>query len=355
MGQSSTVKACVALLLIVLLFLCVVLFSRTTTKTLAAPVDATVTPTAIVSVTVEPSPSPSLTPEPSPSPTPEPSPTEAPRPTPTATLAPTATPQPTATSIPTAVPSPTQGVTPTVVVKPTVAITPTMVVKPTVAITPTVIYPTPIATQKAGASSIAIPTVVPTQPTTAPVNTTSKKTVSPAQHPLHTDSPMMPLFVGTLLTLCLGAGGFVGVRRVRTALLPAIDIKKQKNHSSAHTWQRVRTAPTPVPPLPVQDAQPFSPTSLQEEEAVSPLLADRAPFLMMDEMGITGEGPKTGPHRRLGPVRLRKVTKVEPVVPTPPIQEMSPIPTDIEDMSFLDDPLLQDTLRQYKQKAQKKE
>ena len=201
-----------------------------------------------------------------------------------------------------------------------------------------------------------MPTGVPTQPVTAPVDITSKKTLAPAQSPLHSDSPMVPLVVGTLLTLCLGAGGFVGVRRVRTALLPAIDMKKQRNHSFARSWQRVRTVPTAsVPPLHVQETLPFAlvaPLPLQAEDTVSPPRVDVPPFAAIaNEVAITDEGPKTGPHRRLGPVRLRKITQIEPaVVPV----EAQPLPTDIEDMSFLDDPLLQDTLRQYRQKGQKK-
>ncbi len=337
MGKTSMLKASVALLLIVLLFLCVAAFSHATTKTFAAHIDATVMPTAIVSVTLGPSP----TSQPGPSPTPQPSPTVAPSPTPTATLAPTATPIPTVTSVPTAVPSPTVGMTPTVVVKPTVAVTATMV------------HATPVATQKAGAGPIPMPTqmptVVPTQPTTAPVDITSKKTIAPTQSPLHNDSPMVPLVVGTLLTLCLGAGGFVGVRRVRTALLPAIDMKKQRKHSFAHSWQRVRTIPTTaVPPLYAQETMPFVPVPLQTESTASLPRVEIPPLAMADE----DEGPKTGPHRRLGPVRLRKLTKIEPAVLVLPV-EMQPLPTDIEDMSFLDDPLLQDTLRQYRQKGKK--
>lgn len=195
-----------------------------------------------------------------------------------------------------------------------------------------------------------MPSVVLTQPTTAPVDITNKKTVTPAQHSPRNDSPMVPLFVGTLLTLCLGAGGFVGVRRMRTALLPAIDMKKQRNHTSAHSWQRVRTAPTPVPQLHVQETLPFAPVLLEGESAVSPPLTDIPPFPNANEIAIMNEGPQTGSHRRLGPVRLRKITKVEP--PVPPV-EVQPLLTDIEDMSFLDDPLLQDTLHQYRQKAQK--
>ena len=351
MGKTSTLKASVALLLIVLLFLCVAAFSRATTKTFAAHIDATVMATVIVSVTSGPSPTsqPSPSPTSQPSPTPQPSPTIAPSPTPTATLAPTATPQPTATSVPTAVPSPTVGITPTVVVKPTVAATPTVVVKPTVAVTPTMVHPTPVATQKVGAGPISMPTVtqistvVPTQPTTAPVDMTNKKTIAPAQSPLHSDSPMVPLVIGTLLTLCLGAGGFVGVRRVRTALLPAIDMKKQRKHSFARSWQRVRTIPTTAAsPLHVQETMPFALVPLQAERTASLPRVEIPPLAMEDE----DEGPKTGPHRRLGPVRLRKLPKTEPAV------GMQPLPTDIEDMSFLDDPLLQDTLRQYRQKGQ---
>ena len=354
MEKTSTLKASIALLLVVLLFLCVAAFSHTT-KTFAAHIDATITPTAIVSVTPEPSPTSQPSPSPTlePSPTPEPSPTMAPSPTPTATFAPTATPIPTATSIPTVVPSPTVGITPTVAVKPTVG------VKPTVAVSPTMVHPAPVATQKAGAGPLPMPTVtqmptvVPTQPTTAPVDITSRKTLAPAQSPLHNDSPMVPLVVGTLLTLCLGAGGFVGVRRVRTALLPAIDMKKQRNHTFAHSWQRVRTVPTPIPSLQAQETLPFAPVPRQAESAVSLPEVDVPPFAAIaNEIELTDEGPKTGPHRRLGPVRLRKITKIEPaVLPA----EAQPLPTDIEDMSFLDDPLLQDTLRQYRQKGQKKE
>ncbi len=198
-----------------------------------------------------------------------------------------------------------------------------------------------------------MPTIVPTQLTTAPVAITSRKTLAPAQSPLHNDSPMVPLVVGTLLTLFLGAGGFIGVRRVRTALLPAINMKKQRNHSFAHSWQRVRTSPTTVPPLHVQETLPFAPASVQADGTVSPPRVDVPPYMAIaNEITITDEGPKTGPHRRLGPVRLRKITKIEPVVL--PV-EAQPLPTDIEDMSFLDDPLLQDTLRQYKQRAQKKD
>jgi hypothetical protein len=225
-------------------------------------------------------------------------------------------------------------------------------VKPTIAVTPTVVYPTPVTTQKAGAGPIAMPTVIPTQSTTTPVDITRKKAVASAQHPLHNDMPMVPLFVGTLLTLCLGAGSIVGVRRVRTALLPAIPMKKQRSHSFAHSWQRVRTVPTPVPPVHVQETLPFAPAALPEASATSPADMEISPFAMMDEGAMLDEGPKTGSHRRLGPVRLRKITKIKPVVPS--IEER-PIPMDIEDMSFLDDPLLQDTLRQYRQKAQKKE
>ena len=348
MGKTSTLKVFVALLLVVLLFLCVGAFSHTPTKTFAAHTDTTVTPTAALSVTAEPS----LTAEPSPSPTSQPSPNPTPKPSPTMAPSPTATPLPTATSIPTVVPSPTVGITPTVVVKPTVAVTPTVVVKPTM------VHPTPVATQKAGAGPLPMPTatqmptVVPTQPATAPVDITSKKTLAPAQSPLHSDSPMVPLVVGTLLTLCLGAGGFVGVRRVRTALLPAIDMKKQRNHSFAHSWQRVRTIPTAVPPLHVQETMPFSPVSLPVESAASLPEMDIPESAIVDEDAMADEGPKTGPHRRLGPVRLRKITQIEPTVR--PV-EAQPLSTDIEDMSFLDDPLLQDTLRQYRQKAQKKD
>jgi len=359
MGKTSTLKAFVALLLTVLLFLCVAALTHVTTKTFAAYRDATVTPTTTISVTPEPSPSPTSQPSPSPtiqpspsptiqpSPTPKPSPTMAPSPTPTATFEPTATPIPTATSIPTVVPSPTVAITPTVIA------TPTVVVKPTIAVTPTMTHPTPVATQKAGAGPVPLPTmtqmptVVSTQPTTAPADmtTNNKKSVSPLQDPLHSDAPMMPLVVGTLLTLCLGAGGFVGVRRIRTALLPALAVKKQRNHTFARSWQRVRVVQSAEPPMHAQETLPFSPV-LSQDNAVS------LPNVALPLLAVADEGPKTGSRRRLGPVRLRKMTKPEPIVL--PV-EAPVLPTGIEDMSFLDDPLLQDTLRHYRQKGNKED
>ena len=121
-------------------------------------------------------------------------------------------------------------------------------------------------------------------------------------------------------------------------------MKKQKNHRFAHSWQRVRTPPPADSPLYAQETMPIS----MLDSAAS------LPKVQGSPSTIANEGPKTGPHRRLGPVRLRKMTMPELVIPEMPV-EPQVLPTDIEDMSFLDDPLLQDTLRHYRQKSQKKE
>ncbi len=312
MGKISTLRTAAALLLTILLFLCVAAFSRTTTKTLAAHMDQTVTPVQ----------SPSPTVRPKPSPTPRPSSTPKPSPTPRPTMIPTATP------IATAVPSPTIGITPTVL------------------ITPTIAHPTPVATRKVGIGPIPMPTT-PLMPTivatqSSPVAITSKKSASPEQGLLHSDSPLLPLVVGTLLTVCLGATGFIGVRRMRTAILPAIDMKKQRRHRFAHSWQRVRTNPSIASPLYAQETMPIS---MQGSTA-------SLPKMQRSTSTIVDEGPKTGSHRRLGPVRLRKMPIPEQGVHETPV-EPPMLPIDIEDMSFLNDPLLQDTLRQYSQKRQK--
>ncbi len=115
-------------------------------------------------------------------------------------------------------------------------------------------------------------------------------------------------------------------------------MKKPKSHRFAHSWQRVRTTPL--------DAQETMPISMQDSTASLPKVQG-LPSTTVDE------GPKTGPHRRLGPVRLRKMTPTESVIPETPV-EPQVLPTDFEDMSFLDDPQLQDTLRHYRQKSQKK-
>jgi len=316
------------LLLTILLFVCVVAFSRVTTKTFASYTQQTVTPTTTITVTPESSPSPTLAPSPTMalSPTVQPSPTVAPSPTSKAT----------ATSVPTVVPSPT------------VAITPTL------AVTPTVVHPTPVVTQKAEPLPVPtvtpIPTVVSLKPTSNSVEIADKHKVTvvpPAQDVLHTSSPIVPLVVGTLLTLCLSAVGFVGVRRVRTALLPAIDLKKQKTHRFAHSWQRVRAASPPVSPIHAQETTPFAPIPEPPQQDVGHL-----PPVEASPLALSDKEPKARLHRRLRPVRLRTMT--EPIaVPETPVAAPA-LPSDIEDMSFLDDPMLQDTLHHYKQKGQKK-
>ena len=336
-GKLSLLITVVALLLTMLLFVCIVAFSGATTKTFAAYTEQTATPTKIVTATVESSPSPTLTPRPSP------------------TMALSPTPKPTATSVPTVVPSPTVAIKPTATSVPTVAPSPTVAIKPTVVITSTVVYPTPIVTQKAEPllplpSVTQISTVVSLKPTRNPVEIANKRQasmVAPEQDALYSSSHMVPLFVGTLLTLCLGAVGFIGARRVRTALLPAIDLKKQKTHTSAHSWQRVRTAPQPVPPIHAQEIIPsYSPVPESQQQSINHLPPmEASPFASLNAEH------KIGLHRRLGPVRLRTMTEQIAVPETPVAAPV--LPTDIEDMSFLDDPMLQDTLRQYRQKGKK--
>ena len=124
-------------------------------------------------------------------------------------------------------------------------------------------------------------------------------------------------------------------------------MKEQKNAPLAHSWQRVRTVQTPIPPPSMQGTPSFP----QNDGATLPQ-GLVTPFTSADEIEHANNGPKTGPHRRLGPVRLRKMTQQELAIPETP-KEVPVLPTDIGDMLFLDDPLLQDTLRHYRQKGQK--
>lgn len=304
-SRAHALKILVALLLTILLFLCTALLSHTT-KTFAvrAVITVTLTETTMKATAT-------------PRPTPKPSPTIAPTPTPKAT------PIPTATSIPTVAPS------------------------PTVVVTPTMTHPTPVVTQKAGLTPLLtatrVATVVVTQPTTAPIERMQQGTgnaTSSRRGSLLSNSPLLPLVVGTLLTLCLGAVGFVGVRRARTALLPAIGVKKQRSHAFAHSWQRVRP-PAPVAPSHEQETLPFSSIPELQQQSEGHLSAMKV---------ASSEGPKTGTHRRLGPVRLQTIKPVLQLVAVP-----QGVPREATDMPFLDDPQLQNTLRHYRQKRQKQD
>lgn len=271
LAKKNMWKSLTALLLLTLLFLCTTLFSHPP-KSFATPADVTVTPLATSTDTPTPDPSPTV------GSTPTQVPTVAPSPTVAATPKPTPRPQPTATPIPTI------GVTATVATAPTVAPTQNAGV-----------LPSPVPTKQPTATATATPTPPPAA--TAPI--TLKKTMSVTQNIHHDSVPVMPIMVGTLLTLCLSGVGFIGYRRVRTTLLPAISVKKTTNVHIGRPWQRIRTEEQPIVQAQNHATVPFTP--LPE----SPVLTDSL-----------SEGPRTGKVRRLGPVRLQSLQPQEPVQET---------------------------------------
>ncbi len=263
-ARKQVWKTLTALFLLTLLFLSTTLFSHPT-KSYATTADITDTPVATSTDTPTPDPSPTVTATPTQPPTATPSPTTAP------------TPRPTPKPQPTATPIPTIGVTATVGT-----------------------VPTAVPPQKGGAGTkpSPVPTKRPTPPPTAtaistppPASTSpiaGKKTVMAMQNLQHDSLPIVPLVVGTLLTLCVCGVGLIGYRRVRTALLPAIAVNKATNEYVGRPWQRVRTQPRPIAP----------------GETTVPLTAlPESPALINPQL----EGPRTGPVRRLSRVRLQKL------------------------------------------------
>ncbi len=272
--QSSIVrkqvwKTLTALLLLTLLFLSTTLFSHPA-ESYAMLVDVTDTP--VPTITDTPIPSPTATATPTQPPTPTPSPTTAP------------TPRPTPRPQPTATPIPTVGVTATVGTVPTV-------VPPQQGGAGT--KPTPVPTKQPTPTPTTMATTIPTPPPAATSPIAGKKTVMAVQSLQHDSLPVVPLVVGTLLTLCVCGVGLIGYRRVRTALLPAVAGTKVPNEYIGRPWQRVRTQPRPLAP----------------GETTVPLTALPKPPAPRD---IQLEGPKTGPVRRLSRVRLEKLQQ-EPV------------------------------------------
>ncbi len=309
-------KTLTALFLLLLLFLCTTIFSHAT-KSIATPVDVIVTPIPTVTVITTPSPGPSPTIVVTPSPTivVTPSPTIVVTPSPTVVV----TPSPTVvvTPSPTVVvtPSPTVVVTPspTVVVTPSPTPTqnPTATPIPTVGTTPTAgVAPTIVPTQKAGAAPQPVATPQPTktpQPTATPspvptlrsvaTATVNTKRIITANQETHSESvPVIPLVLGTLLIVCLGGVGFIGFRRVRTALLPAISAQRPATTpQNARPWQRIRTLPQPA-------AQPLYG---QATSHIAPL-----PVSPSHTEPLMGES-RTGAMRRLGRIHLQTVAPQE--------------------------------------------
>ena len=259
-------KTLTALLLLALLFLGTTLFSHPT-KSYATPVDITDTPVATGTDTPTPSPSPTATATPTQPPTPTPSPTTAP------------TPRPTPRPQPTATPIPTVGVTATVGTVPT-AVPPQKGGAGT--------KPSPVPTKQPTPTPTPTATAISTPPPAATSPIAGKKTVMAMQNLQNNSLPVVPLVVGTLLTLCVCGVGLIGYRRVRTALLPAVAVNKATNEYVGRPWQRVRTQPRPIAP----------------GETTIPLTAlPESPALINPQL----EGPRTGPVRRLSRVRLQKL------------------------------------------------
>jgi outer membrane biosynthesis protein TonB len=266
-------KTLAALFLLTLLFLSTTLFSHPL-KSYAMLVDITDTPVPTITDTP--------TQAPSPSPTATATPTQPPTPTPSPTTAPT--PRPTPRPQPTATPIPTVGVTATVGTVPT-AVPPQQGGVGT--------KPTPVPTKQLTPTPTLTATTIPTPPPAATSPIAGKKTVMTVQNLQHDSLPVVPLVVGTLLTLCLCGVGLVGYRRVRTALLPAVVGNKVPNEYVGRPWQRVRMQPRPIAP----------------GDTTVPLTALPKPLTPKD---IQLDGPKTGPVRRLSRVRLEKLQQ-EPV------------------------------------------
>ena len=285
-------KTLTALFLLLLLFLCTTIFSHAT-KSIATPVDVIVTPIPTVTVITTPSPGPSPTIVVTPSPTivVTPSPTIVVTPSPTVVVTPSptvvVTPSPTPTQNPTATPIPTVGTTPTAGVAPTI-----------------------VPTQKAGAAPQPVATPQPTktpQPTATPspvptlrsvaTATVNTKRIITANQETHSESvPVIPLVLGTLLIVCLGGVGFIGFRRVRTALLPAISAQRPATTpQNARPWQRIRTLPQPA-------AQPLYG---QATSHIAPL-----PVSPSHTEPLMGES-RTGAMRRLGRIHLQTVAPQE--------------------------------------------
>jgi hypothetical protein len=263
-AQKKVWKTLTALLLLTLLFLGTTLFSHPT-KSYATPVDITDTPVPTSTDTPTPDPSPTATATPTQPPTATPSPTTAP------------TPRPTPRPQPTATPIPTIGVTATVGTIPT-AVPPQKAGAGT--------KPSPVPTKRPTPTPTATAISTPPPAATSPI--AGKKTVMTMQNLQHDSLPVVPLVVGTLLTLCVCGVGLIGYRRVRTALLPAIAVNKATNEYVGRPWQRVRTQPRPIAP----------------GETTVPLTAlPESPALINPQL----EGPRTGPVRRLSRVRLQKL------------------------------------------------
>jgi len=300
-------KSLVALLLLLLLFVCTTMFSHAT-KSIATPVDVIATPIPTDTDTTTPSPGPSptvgTTPTPNPTATPSPTVVATPSPTVVATPSPTvvATPSPTVVATPSptvvATPSPTPRPKPTATPIPTIGVTPTAGVAPTI-----------VPTQKAGTAPQPVATPQPTktpQPTATPspvptlrsvaTATVNTKRIITAKQETHSESlSVIPLVLGTLLILCLGGVSFIGFRRVHTALLPAISAKRLVTAQNTRPWQRIRTAPQPA-------AQSI------HEQATShiaplPVSPSHSEPLMKES--------RTGAMRRLGRVHLQAVAPQE--------------------------------------------
>ena len=268
-------KSLVALLLLLLLFVCTTMFSHAT-KSIATPVDVIATPIPTDTDTTTPSPGPS----PTVGTTPTPNPTATPSPTVVATPSPTPRPKPTAT------PTPTIGVTPTAGVAPTIVPTQKAGTAPQPVATPQ-----PTKTPQPTATPSPVPTL--RSVATATVNT---KRIITAKQETHSESlSVIPLVLGTLLILCLGGVSFIGFRRVHTALLPAISAKRLVTAQNTRPWQRIRTAPQPA-------AQSI------HEQATShiaplPVSPSHSEPLMKES--------RTGAMRRLGRVHLQAVAPQE--------------------------------------------
>ena len=276
-------KSLVALLLLLLLFVCTTMFSHAT-KSIATPVDVIATPIPTDTDTTTPSPGPSptvgTTPTPNPTATPSPTVVATPSPTVVATPSPTPRPKPTATPIPTIGVTPTAGVAPTIVPTQKAGTAPQPVATPQPTKTP---QPT------------ATPSPVPTLRSVATATVNTKRIIT-AKQETHSESlSVIPLVLGTLLILCLGGVSFIGFRRVHTALLPAISAKRLVTAQNTRPWQRIRTAPQPA-------AQSI------HEQATShiaplPVSPSHSEPLMKES--------RTGAMRRLGRVHLQAVAPQE--------------------------------------------
>lgn len=112
--------------------------------------------------------------------------------------------------------------------------------------------------------------------------------------------PVVPLVLGILLIVCLGGVSLIGFRRVRTALLPTISVKRSAATSqNALPWQRIRTLPQPAAqPVPEQATAHIAPLPVSPSHA-EPLMGES----------------RTGAMRRLGRVHLQSVTPQETVTP----------------------------------------